>query len=162
MKLLGLPVTFLKVSELPLCFLLKSLYEVVESATLNPIHLGTMMRSFLRTFLYNFCSVWHLWPAFLPGKSHGQRRLAGYSPWGCKEPDTSWLKNDTTSETVYMGMMLYESFKYIIRDFWSLKTKTDNNTHRYYFLQQLLKYYYWGFPGSPVVGTWYFHLCGQA
>ena len=22
---------------------------------------------------------------FLPGKSHGQRRLVGYSPWGCKE-----------------------------------------------------------------------------
>ena len=23
-------------------------------------------------------------PVFLPGKSHGQRNLAGYSPWGCK------------------------------------------------------------------------------
>ena len=23
-------------------------------------------------------------PAFLPGKSHGQRRLMGYSPWGSK------------------------------------------------------------------------------
>ena len=27
-------------------------------------------------------------PVFLPGKSHGQRSLAGYSPWGCKESDT--------------------------------------------------------------------------
>ena len=26
---------------------------------------------------------------FLPGKSHGQRSLAGYSPWACKESDTS-------------------------------------------------------------------------
>ena len=26
-------------------------------------------------------------PVFLPGKSHGQRSLAGYSPWGCKELD---------------------------------------------------------------------------
>ena len=25
---------------------------------------------------------------FLPGESHGQRSLAGYSPWGCKESDT--------------------------------------------------------------------------
>ena len=25
---------------------------------------------------------------FLPGKFHGQRSLSGYSPWGCKEPDT--------------------------------------------------------------------------
>ena len=24
---------------------------------------------------------------FLPGKSHGQRSLAGYSPWGLKESD---------------------------------------------------------------------------
>ena len=24
---------------------------------------------------------------FLPGESHGQRSLAGYSPWGCKEVD---------------------------------------------------------------------------
>ena len=23
-------------------------------------------------------------PVFLPEKSHGQRSLAGYSPWGCK------------------------------------------------------------------------------
>ena len=26
-------------------------------------------------------------PLLLPGKSHGQRSLAGYSPWGCKESD---------------------------------------------------------------------------
>ena len=26
-----------------------------------------------------------LTPVFLPGKFHGQRSLAGYSPWSCKE-----------------------------------------------------------------------------
>ena len=26
-------------------------------------------------------------PVFLPGKSHGQRSLAGSSSWGCKESD---------------------------------------------------------------------------
>ena len=26
-------------------------------------------------------------PVFLPRESHGQRSLAGYSPWGCKESD---------------------------------------------------------------------------
>ena len=25
----------------------------------------------------------------LPGKSHGQRSLVDYSPWGCKESDTT-------------------------------------------------------------------------
>ena len=28
-------------------------------------------------------------PVLLPGKSHGRRSLAGYSPWGCKESDTT-------------------------------------------------------------------------
>ena len=28
-------------------------------------------------------------PVFLPGKFHGQRSLAGYSPWGLKESDTT-------------------------------------------------------------------------
>ena len=28
-------------------------------------------------------------PGFLPGKSHGQRRLVGYSPQGLKELDKS-------------------------------------------------------------------------
>ena len=30
---------------------------------------------------------WQPTPVLLPGKSHGQRSLAGYSPWGRKEPD---------------------------------------------------------------------------
>ena len=30
---------------------------------------------------------WHPTPVLLPGKSHGQRSLVGYSPWGCEESD---------------------------------------------------------------------------
>ena len=31
-------------------------------------------------------------PVFLPGEFHGQRNLAGYSPWNHKESDmTEWL-----------------------------------------------------------------------
>ena len=33
---------------------------------------------------------WLPTPVFLPGKSHGQRSLLGYSPWGCKKSRT-WL-----------------------------------------------------------------------
>ena len=32
---------------------------------------------------------WQLDPIFLPGKFHGQRSLAGYSPWGHKESDAT-------------------------------------------------------------------------
>ena len=28
-------------------------------------------------------------PVFLPGESRGERNLAGYSPWGCKESNTT-------------------------------------------------------------------------
>ena len=36
---------------------------------------------------------WQPTPGFLPGESHGQRSLVGYSPWGCKESDTTevWI-----------------------------------------------------------------------
>ena len=35
---------------------------------------------------------WQPMPVFLPGKFHGQRSQAGYSPWGHKELDrTEWL-----------------------------------------------------------------------
>ena len=32
---------------------------------------------------------WQPTPVFLPGKFHGQRSLASYSPWGRKESDTA-------------------------------------------------------------------------
>ena len=32
---------------------------------------------------------WHPTPVLLPGKSHEQKSLVGYSPWGCKESDTA-------------------------------------------------------------------------
>ena len=31
--------------------------------------------------------AWQPTPVFLPGNSHGQRSLEGYSPWGRKESD---------------------------------------------------------------------------
>ena len=35
---------------------------------------------------------WQPTPVFLSGKSHGWRSLVGYSPWACKELDTTeWL-----------------------------------------------------------------------
>ena len=39
---------------------------------------------------------WQLTPVFLPAKSHGQRSLMGYSPWGCKESNMT--------ENLYMNI----------------------------------------------------------
>ena len=32
---------------------------------------------------------WQPAPVLSPGKSHGRKSLVGYSPWGCKESDTT-------------------------------------------------------------------------
>ena len=37
----------------------------------------------------NWRRKWQPTPVFLPGESHGQRSLVGYSPWGGKESDTT-------------------------------------------------------------------------
>ena len=34
---------------------------------------------------------WQPSPVFLPGEAHGQKSLAGFSPWGGKELDTTEL-----------------------------------------------------------------------
>ena len=38
-----------------------------------------------------------------PGKSHGLRSLAGYSPWGCKESDTTLRLNNNKEATAGAG-----------------------------------------------------------
>ena len=55
---------------------------------------------------------WRPTPVFLPGKFHGQRSLAGYSPWGHQESDTTeqvgmkmnegWCKNGIHAETTWL------------------------------------------------------------
>ena len=37
----------------------------------------------------------------LPGESHGQKSLAGYSPWGCKELDTTERLNSNDSKKLW-------------------------------------------------------------
>ena len=44
-------------------------------------------RDWVRKILWR--RKWQPTSVFLPGKSHGQRSLVGYSPWGRKESDTT-------------------------------------------------------------------------
>ena len=46
---------------------------------------------------------WQLTPGFLPGKFHGQRSLVGFSPWGCKEWDTTERLNTQVYLNVKQG-----------------------------------------------------------
>ena len=50
---------------------------------------------------------WQPPPVFLPGKSHGQRSLVGYSPWGCKR-----VGHDLATKQymcIYIFKYIYES-----------------------------------------------------
>ena len=65
---------------------------------------------------------WQPSPVFLPGFSHGQRSLAGYSPWGHKESDTTehagmhcackwekseWIKSAEDTSVSFLVLILY-------------------------------------------------------
>ena len=39
----------------------------------------------LKKYIY----IWQPTSVFLPGEPHGQKSLAGYSPWGCKQSETT-------------------------------------------------------------------------
>ena len=39
--------------------------------------------------LHQWSRKWQPTLVFLPGKFYGQKSLAGYSPWGCTELDTT-------------------------------------------------------------------------
>ena len=52
---------------------------------------------------------WQPTPVFLPGKSHGQRNLAGYSPWGCKELDMSEHTHTHNNITIYLNKGIFKS-----------------------------------------------------
>ena len=52
------------------------------------VTLSTLMKlEFLGSHDVFWRRAWQPTPVFLPGESHGQRSLEGYSPWGHKELD---------------------------------------------------------------------------
>ena len=53
--------------------------------------LSTMLETWVQSlgWMIPWRRKWQSTPVLLPGKSHGQRSLVGYSPWGHKESDTT-------------------------------------------------------------------------
>ena len=56
-------------------------------------------------------------PVFLPAKSHEQRCLAGYSPWGCKESDMTKRLNNNNS----IASLLFPKRREFISLPWQMK-----------------------------------------
>ena len=55
---------------------------IAQSVKNLPAMQETQVHSWVGKILWR--RKWQSTPVFLPGKSHGQRSLVGYSPWGCK------------------------------------------------------------------------------
>ena len=55
--------------------------------------------------------AWEPTPVFLPRECHGQRNLAGYSPWGRKESDTTeQLKSGSAAYEPWAGCFVTDCF----------------------------------------------------
>ena len=53
-------------------------------------------------------------PVLFPGKSHGQRSLVGYSPWGRKESDTTeWLHLYTWQSSCVFSLLEYSFLPFL-------------------------------------------------
>ena len=59
---------------------------------------------------------WQLTPVVLPGEFHGQRCPAGYSPWGCKQLDTTERLSLYLSGVLFLVKKML-SVKYAIHKF---------------------------------------------
>ena len=102
-------------------------------------HLPTMRRPRFNPWVrkISWRRKWQPTSVFLPGKSHGQRSLVGYGPWGRKESDTTEGLHFTSQ---YLKPTMFcrkrncqnhnskDSFGYIfncpkIEEAWSMKTQ---------------------------------------
>ena len=59
--------------------------RVLEWVAIASSALPTELYPIKRRYMY----TWHPTPVLLPGKSHRQRSLVSYSPWGLEELDTT-------------------------------------------------------------------------
>ena len=67
---------------------------------------------------------WQSTPVFLPGKSHGQRSLVSYSPWGCKDSETTeQLSTSHTTSYRHVG-------SHPVREAVQMQTKTALGDYR--------------------------------
>ena len=55
---------------------------------------------------------WQPTPVLLPGKSHGQKSLVGYSPWGRKESDTTERLSFLSYISIFCLVFCYVELNY--------------------------------------------------
>ena len=81
--------------------------------------------------------AWQPTLAFLPGESHGQRSLVGYSPWGHKESDTTDQLTLSLPQTILMYSLDWDLPPQADAPYWqnsTLKFHTHKSSVRLIFL----------------------------
>ena len=66
---------------------------------------------------------WQPTPVLLPGRSHGQRSLVGYSPWGCKMSDMTERLNSNNNNSTERKMYFWASQKISVTCWYSARSK---------------------------------------
>ena len=74
-------------------------------------------------------------PVFLPGKSHGQRSLAGYSPWGCKGSNISERLSIIQRN---WNAALENSVNLVIPWLWDVGRNSEQQRHQWFIGQGIL------------------------
>ena len=65
---------------------LSSIYFEAKTTRDTSVSICSTFYNWILEWIEPWRRKWQHTPVFLPGKSHGQRSLAGYNPWGCQEP----------------------------------------------------------------------------
>ena len=74
---------------------------------------------------------WQPTPIFLPGKSHEQRSLMSYSPWGCKESDTTeGLSIHTQHLLSALSTLITLLYLSSSQQFWNRALNSSNTVRR--------------------------------
>ena len=58
---------------------------------------------------------WQPTLVFLPGKSHGQRKLVIYRPWGCKRAGHNWVTKTTTTTYKFIHKVLVQCYIFFLK-----------------------------------------------
>ena len=92
---------------------------------------------------------WQPSPVFLPGESRGQRRMAGYSPWGCRVRH-DWMTKHTHTHSWPMYNIIQSSALQSLNVILHLQLVKDIG-YIPHVVQYILVAYFMGFPCGSVV-----------